>query len=55
MMPILNVHQLKFGTGFQGITTSVGEVMRASIPSNLILQSETIITLNNENEVDNKN
>ena len=28
--------------------------MRASIPSNLILQSETIITLNNQNEVDNK-
>ena len=54
--PLVNVHQLKFWDWVSRYYfTSVGEVMRASIPSNLILQSETIITLNNENEVDNKN
>ena len=53
--PLVNVHQLKFWDWVSRYYfTSLGEVMRASIPSNLILQSETIITLNNKNEVDDK-
>lgn len=53
--PLVNDYQLKFWDWVSRYYfTSVGEVMRASIPSNLILQSETIITLNNQNEVDNK-
>jgi primosomal protein N' (replication factor Y) len=53
--PIVNVYQLKFWDWISRYYfTSIGEVMRASIPSNLILQSETIISLNNENEIDKK-
>ena len=53
-IPIVNTHQLKFWDWVSRYYfTSVGEVMRAAIPSNLILQSETIITLNNQNSVDN--
>ena len=51
---LVNVHQLKFWDWISRYyVTSVGEVMRAAIPGNLILQSETIITLNNQKEVDN--
>jgi len=51
---LVNTHQLKFWDWLSRYYfTSLGEVMRASIPSNLILQSETIITINNQNEVDN--
>ncbi len=52
--PSVNTHQLKFWDWVSRYYfTSLGEVMRASIPSNLILQSETIITINNQNEVNN--
>ena len=52
--PLVNTHQLKFWDWLSRYYfTSLGEVMRASIPSNLILQSETIITINNQNEIDN--
>ena len=54
--PIVNSFQLKFWDWVSRYYfTSIGEVMRASIPSNLILQSETILTLNNENEIKNLN
>ena len=52
--PLVNTHQLKFWDWLSRYYfTSLGEVMRASIPSNLILQSETIITISNQNEIDN--
>ena len=54
--PIVNSFQLKFWDWVSRYYfTSIGEVMRASIPSNLILQSETILTLNNENEINDNN
>ena len=50
--PIVNSFQLKFWDWVSRYYfTSIGEVMRASIPSNLILQSETILTLNTEKEI----
>ena len=54
--PIVNEYQLKFWDWISRYYfTSLGEVMRASIPSNLILQSETVISLNNENDIDSNN
>ena len=47
--PIVNNFQLKFWDWVSRYYfTSIGEVMRASIPSNLVLQSETVLTLNSE-------
>ena len=53
--PIVNNFQLKFWDWVSRYYfTSIGEVMRASIPSNLVLQSETVLTLNSEKLI-NKN
>ena len=51
-LPIVNKYQLKFWDWVSRYYfTSIGEVMRASIPSNLILQSETVLTLNQDKEI----
>ena len=51
--PIVNNFQLKFWDWISRYYFSfIGDVMRASVPSNLILQSETIITLNPEKDID---
>ena len=48
-----NKYQLKFWDWISRYYfTSIGEVMRASIPSNLILQSETVLTLNQDKEIE---
>jgi len=50
--PIVNAQQLKFWDWISRYYfTFLGDVMRASVPSNLILQSETIITLNAEKDI----
>ncbi len=52
-IPIVNSFQLKFWDWVSRYYfTSIGDVMRASIPSNLILQSETIITLDPDTNFD---
>lgn len=54
--PIVNSFQLKFWDWIaRYYFTSIGDVMRASLPSNLILQSETIITLNPDKSIENDN
>ena len=51
-VPIVNTYQLKFWDWVSRYYfTFLGDVMRASVPSNLILQSETIITLNPELDI----
>ena len=53
-IPIVNSFQLKLWDWIaRYYFTSLGDVMRASLPSNLILQSETIITLNPDNSIEN--
>ena len=52
-LPIVNKYQLKFWDWVSRYYfTSIGEVMRASVPSNLILQSETVLTLNQDKEIE---
>ena len=52
-LPVVNKYQLKFWDWVSRYYfTSIGEVMRASVPSNLILQSETVLTLNNDKEIE---
>ena len=52
-IPIVNTFQLKFWDWVSRYYFSpIGDVMRASIPSNLILQSETIITLDPDTTFD---
>ena len=52
-LPVVNKYQLKFWDWVSRYYfTSIGEVMRASMPSNLILQSETVLTLNNDKEIE---
>ena len=52
--PVVNNFQLKFWDWISRYYfTFIGDVMRASVPSNLILQSETIITLNPEKDIVN--
>lgn len=52
-IPIVNSFQLKFWDWVSRYYFSpIGDVMRASIPSNLILQSETIITLDPDTTFD---
>ena len=51
--PIVNEYQLKFWDWISRYYFAfIGDVMRASIPSNYILQSETEITLNSENLIE---
>ena len=54
--PVVNSYQLKFWDWISRYyCTFPGDVMRASVPSNLILQSESEITLNPEKIIDVNN
>ena len=52
-LPIVNDNQLQFWAWMsQYYMCSIGDVMKASIPSVLLFESETIVTLNKTIEID---